>query len=228
MTELNLSIGEPFTSPAWGSNFVVFAGGETIPEDDSKDYMRRVCKYAKHYGVYLVPERFLLMGYRCLCLISPDGRVLGAQKALYINTNNRIGKRSSTLEVLATEFGGVLLCVDVDIYHPEVARIAEGMGAQYLICSQDIADREYSSSMVLTGPWNAAQACNLYVIDACNQFNCVCAPLPLTKHEDGFVTAPSLKTPMTAHLNAEDLRRLRLPYRLSRKFYAIHRSDLLR
>lgn len=228
MTELKLSVGEPFTSPAWGSNFVVFSCTDPIPENAAKEYLRKVCKYARGYGVYLVPERFLLMGYQCMCLISPEGRVLGAQKGLYLNTVTRVGKHSAQMDVLRTEFGGIFLCVDVDIYHPEVVRIAESMGVHYVVCSQQIAPQEYGSSMVLTGPWNAAQTSNTYVIGVCDQFLCVCAPQEITKHEDGFIISPNLRTPMTAKLNADLLARCKRPFRLSRKFYAIHRSDLLR
>ena len=130
MTELHLSIGEPFTSPAWGANFVLFAGGDPILEDTSKDYLRRVCKYARTHGVYLVPERFMLLGYQCLCLVYPQGKGLGAQKGLHRGALDRVGKRAGSMDILRTEFGGIFLCVDVDIYHPEVARIAGGIGAQ--------------------------------------------------------------------------------------------------
>lgn len=228
MTELQLSIGEPFTSPAWGSNFVLFSGEDTIGEDESKDYLRKACKYARTYGVHLVPQRFMLMEYQCMCLISPEGKVLGAQKGLHVNSLSRVGKRSGSIEVLRTEFGGIFLCVDVDVYHPEVARIAAGMGAQIIVCSQKLARGDYNSSMVFTGAWNAAQSGVVYVIDACNEFNCVCAPLELTKHGDGFVCAPSLKLPLTAKLSADSLHKCKQPFRLSRKFYAIHRSDLIR
>ena len=57
MKELFLSVGEPFTSPVWGANFVVFAseGGLPVPEDKTKEYMRRCCKYAALHKVWLVP-----------------------------------------------------------------------------------------------------------------------------------------------------------------------------
>lgn len=228
MTELHLSIGEPFTSPAWGSNFVLFSGEDAIGEDSAKEYLRKACKYAKTYGVYLVPQRFILMEYQCMCLISPEGKVLGAQKALHVNPLSRVGKRSSSIEVLRSEFGGIFLCVDVDIYHPEVARIAAGMGAQIIVCSQRLAGGDYNSSMVFTGVWNAAQSGIAYVVAACNEFNCVCAPLKLTRHGDGFLCAPSRKLPLTAKLQTDALSKCKQPFRLSRKFYAVHRGDLIR
>lgn len=230
MHELALSIGEPFTSPAWGSNFVVFSGesGSIIPEESSKEYLRRVCKYARHYEVYLVPERFMLMGYQCMCLISPQGKVVGAQRATHLNASAKAGmKRSSSITVYSTEFGGIFLCVDVDIYHPEVVRIAAEMGAQYVICVQQMTRNDYSTQMVLTGIWNAAQSNNIYAIAVSNQFHCICAPLSITQSGDGFVARPTMKTPLARTLNADNLAGCKRRRLLNRKLYAVHRSELI-
>lgn len=230
MQELSLSIGEPFTSPAWGSNFVVFSGdpGELIGEADAKDYMRRACKYARLYQVYLVPERFVLLGYQCMCLISPQGKVIGAQKSTHLRLPAKPGgKRGVTLEVFSTEFGGVFLCVDVDVYHPEVARIAAEMGAHYMICAQEMGRADYSTSMVLSGIWSASQHNSLFGIAVCNQFHCVCAPLAITPMQDGFFVKPTLKTPVTIKLLADDLAAAPRRRLLSRKLYAVHRAELL-
>jgi hypothetical protein len=206
----------------------MFSGGEVIPEDASKDYLRHACKYARTHETYLVPERFRLMEYECMCLISPAGKVLGAQKALFLAPTNRTGKRSGNIDVLRTEFGGVFLSVDVDIYHPEVPRVAASMGAQFILCSQTIDPKDYNSSMVLTGAWNAAQLTGVYVAATSNEFSCVAAPVSLTKHEDGFAAPPTIRLPVTAKLSTDRLRGVSLPRRLSRKFYAMHRAELLR
>jgi hypothetical protein len=229
MTPLHLSVGEPFTSPAWGSNFVVFSSlnGDLIPEDSVKEYLAKSCRYAKHYKVYLVPERFHLMDYHSMCLISPEGKVVGAQKALYLNLAWRQGKRSTQLDILQTEFGAMSLCVDVDIYHPEIPRLVQSMGGQYIVSSQFIQMGDYNTGMVTTGVWSAAQSCALYVIGASNQFNCVCAPRRMTENDDGFLVTPRQKTPLTAKLQAEELARLPQRELLSRKFYSVHRNDLL-
>ena len=230
MTELALSVGEPFTSPAWGSNFVVFAGesGHPIPEPRAKEYLRRCSKYAKHYQTWLVPERFILMGYQCMGLVSPQGKVVGAQRAVFAGPifSPQAG-RSSVAQVFPTEHGGVFLCVDVDVYRPEVARIAAGMGAQIIVCSQSISKGDYSSHMVLTGAWNAAQLAGCYVVAVCNQFSCVSAPTQLTPLRDGFLNLPSLKRPMTQRICVDKLDQQRRPKPLSRKFYALHREELI-
>lgn len=229
MTALNLSVVEPFTSPSWGSNFAVFFSDSGIPvaESETKEYISRACKYAHQHEVYLVPERFVLMGYHCMCLISPEGAVIGAQKCMHLHPGIQANKRSTGIEILPTEFGGVFLCVDVDIYRPEIVRVAHDMGAQILVCSQYIAPGDYNSGMVTTGAWNAAQSNPVFVINVTNQYNCVCAPRPLTKNNDGFVCAPNLKIPMSAKLSVEELAELPARHYLSRRFYAIHRRELL-
>ena len=228
MNALHLSIGEPFTSPAWGANFAVFSSesGEMIPEDAVKDYLAKACRYAKHHKVYLVPERFMLMGYHSMCLISPEGKVLGAQKAAFQNLTHIDGRRSNQLDVLKTEFGTVFLCVDVDIYHPEVSRIAQVMGCHYIICSQFIDTGDYNTGMVTSGVWNAAQSCSLFVVGVSNQFNCICAPRRLTQNDDGFIVMPRLKMPIRSDMKAERLARLPQREFLPRRFYHTHRDDI--
>ena len=228
MTTLHLSVGEPFTSPAWGSNVVVFSSltGEAIAEEGVKEYLSKACRYAKHYKVYVVPERFFLMGYHSMCLISPEGKVLGAQKASYLNLAWRQGKRSAQLVPIRTEFGSIFLCVDVDIYHPEVSRLVEAMGTQIVICSQYIQVGDYNTGMVINGVWSAAQSCSMFVVGVSNQYNCVCAPRRMTENDDGFIVAPRVKMPVTAQIQAENLARMPLRGSLSRRFYTEHREDL--
>jgi len=229
MTDFALSAGEPFTSPAWGSNFVVFAGesGRPIPEQHTKDYLRRCCKYAAHYGAWLVPERFILLGYQCMSLISPEGKVVGAQRAVFAGPAFRPqAGRNTVVEAFPTEHGSVFLCVDVDVYRPEIARIAAGMGAQIIVCSQSISRGDYASHMVLSGAWNAAQLAGCYVVAVSDQFCCVSAPVELTPLRDGFLSPPGLKMPMTQRLSADKLGQLRRLKPLSRKFYALHREEL--
>jgi len=174
-----------------------------------------------------VPERFVIMGYQCMSLISPEGKVLGAQKGLFGGPSFKTaGKKSTGAEIFQTEFGVIFLCVDVDIYRPEVARVAASMGAQIIVCSLSIAQGDYGSHMVIAGPWNASQLGGAYVIAAGNQYNAVCAPLKLTPQQDGFLNPPGLKLPMTQKFSAEKLSVISKPRPLNRKLYAIHREEL--
>ena len=229
LTELALCVVEAFTSPVWNSNFVLFAGRDdhAIPEENAKEYINRACRYAKHHQVYVVPERFFLQEYHCMCLIAPDGRVLGAQRALFRHVHHTNHPQGTDLEVITTEFGGITLCVDVDIFHPEVARMAASMGAQILICSQAISPVDYHSGMIVSGVWNAAQSNPLFVVGICPMGHCVCAPRALTKNRDGFLIAPAAKTPLHTKFTADVLAELPMRFCLSRRFYAIHRADLI-
>jgi len=232
MNELQLSIAEPFTSPAWGSKLALFSSrtAEPIPEEQTQEYLLRCYKYAKHHSVWLVPERFVFAGEQCMCLITPAGKVRGAQKAIYDSPSfkSSTAERNTALEIITTEYGGIFLCVDADVYHPEVACIACSMGAQIVICSQNISRDDYSSHMVLNGSWNIAQLTGAYVIAASNQFNCVSVPVEATPARDGFLNPPSLKTPMSQRIHVGTMDRLRRPKPLNRRFYAVHREELTR
>lgn len=229
MKTIVLGIGEPFSSPAWGSNFILFSSGtgEPIPEPEVKAYLARACRYARHFGVYLVPERFMMPDRHCMCLISPDGKVMGAQQALYRNLDHTHGQQGTEIEVISTEFGGIFLCVDVDIYRPQLIRLAHNMGASIVLSSQQIADMDYGTNMVVSGVWNAAQSNNIYTVGVSNKFHCVCAPRLLTKQGDGFLISPTLKIPSTAKLEAERLSSLPRKPMLGRRFFALHRQELL-
>jgi len=232
MNEMQLSIVEPFTSPTWGSRFVVFSSntGTPIPEDRVQEYLARCCKYAKLHGVWLVPERFVFSRSQCMCIINPGGKALGAQKAIYSSPSFKLPteEKNTDIDVVSTEFGGVFLCVDADVYHPEVCCIACGMGAQIIICSQTIRREDYSSHMVLNGAWNAAQLTGACVIAVSDQFNCVSVPIDATPARDGFLNPPSLKMPMTQKIRVSGNDRLRRPKPLNRRFYAIHRKELVK
>ena len=229
MNDLFLGVSEPFASPAWNCNMTIFSNssGGFILEKDSKEYINKACKYAKHYEVYLVPERFVLLGYQCMCLISPEGKVLGAQKCICRNEKEPDIKKSTELEVISTEFGGVAMCVDVDVYRPEISRVAANMGAQILICSQQIHDGDYNNGLVSSGVWNAAQSNNIFTIGITNAFNCVCAPRPMTRNNDGFLVIPNSKIPLTAKISVDELAKLPPKLCLDRKLYAIHRQELI-
>jgi hypothetical protein len=82
--------------------------------------------------------------------------------------------------------------------------------------------------MVTSGVWSAAQSCSMFVVGVSNEFNCICAPRRLTQNDDGFIMTPRLKMPMTAQLESQHLNRLPQREFLPRKFYTIHREDLVR
>ena len=230
MSTISLSLGEPFLSPAWESNFAVFSSptGEPIPAKEAKRYISKACAYAQKHEVYLVPERFIIDDTQCMCLIAPNGRVLGAQKALFNNRSIPLTKgQGNTIELITTELGTFFLCVDVDVYHPEVAKIAYNMGAQVVICSQYFSPMQYSIHRAVAGVWSIAQSNNFFSVGVSNEYNAVCAPRELTRHNDGFLESPTKRMPVTAKVVVSEAIKLPRKPLLNRKIYTVHRNELL-
>ena len=148
------------------SDLVVFSDVKSyIPEWDTPDYLNACRKYAMKNNVYLVPSRFVVNNILYLCLFSPKGEVLGIQGATHRNLYNQAElSQYDKIEPIQTPIGNIFLCVDVDIYHPQVLRIARMKGAQIVIASQFIDSYQLSRHMLTTGIWNAAQSngCLLY------------------------------------------------------------------
>lgn len=116
-----------------------------IPEWDTPDYLNACRKYAMKNNVYLVPSRFVVNNILYLCLFSPKGEVLGIQGATHRNLYNQAElSQYDKIEPIQTPIGNIFLCVDVDIYHPQVLRIARMKGAQIVIASQFIDSYQLS------------------------------------------------------------------------------------
>lgn len=113
------------------SDLVVFSDVKSyIPEWDTPDYLNACRKYAMKNNVYLVPSRFVVNNILYLCLFSPKGEVLGIQGATHRNLYNQAElSQYDKIEPIQTPIGNIFLCVDVDIYHPQVLRIARMKGA---------------------------------------------------------------------------------------------------
>ena len=178
------------------SDLIVFSDNRTyIPEWDVRDYLNAGQKYAQQYQVYVVPGRFVVNNILYLCLFSPDGEILGIQGATHRNLYSQSKlSQYDKIEPIATPIGCIFLCVDVDIYHPQVLRIARMKGAQIVVASQFIDTYQLSRNMLTTGIWNAAQSNGVYVVGCGNCFSAVTAPCCLTPDESGYLVNPS-----TAH-----------------------------
>ena len=228
MAELKLSMVEPFTSPAWGSNMVVFSSVNGIPikEEDTRDYLAKASKYAVRHKVYLVTERFIMLGVKGISLINPLGKVVGAQQELNSSCGNS-PQPNKEVNVVKTPFGEMFLCIDNDIYSPELTRVAYNQGAKIIVASQYIPPDEQEHYKIIAGVWNAAQSNNLFAIGVSNQFHTVCAPKALTRHNDGFYMAPTSKRPAIAQFYTDELADLPLRPSLSRRFYLLHKKELI-
>ena len=207
------------------SDLVVFSDVKSyIPEWDTPDYLNACRKYAMKNNVYLVPSRFVVNNILYLCLFSPKGEVLGIQGATHRNLYNQAElSQYDKIEPIQTPIGNIFLCVDVDIYHPQVLRIARMKGAQIVIASQFIDSYQLSRHMLTTGIWNAAQSNGVYVVGCCNCFSAVAAPCCLTQDESGYLVPPASSHSLFAKLYLNKLNKSEfggnLPDKLDLRIY---------
>lgn len=192
MARAIVCITTPFGKVKPLSELVIFSDIKSyIPQWDTPDYLNACRKYAMTHKVYLVPSRFVVDNILYLCLFSPEGDVLGIQGATHLNLYNQDHfEHYNKVDVIDTPIGCVFLCVDVDIYHPEVVRLARLKGAQIVVASQFIDSYQLSRHMVTTGIWNAAQTNGVYVIGCGNSFAAITAPCSITPDETGFMVPP--------------------------------------
>ena len=111
----------------------------------------------------------------------------------------------------------------MDIYHPQVVRVARMKGTQIVISSQFIDSYQLSRHMLTTGIWNAAQSNGLYVVGCCNCFSAVAAPCDLTADESGYLVPPASSHSLLAKLYLNKLTRSdfggNLPDKLDLRIY---------
>lgn len=158
MDSLTVSVVPPLAPLPPDSQLVLFCDSRNyVAEYDSAKMLAAAARYAVHHGVYLVPERFVAAGYLCLCLLSPEGEVLGVQRATHLNLDYR-GRfhRDDAVRPFDTPFGRVALLVDVDINLPQVPRAAAEAGATLLLSSQFIQVFDFFEDRIRFGAVNAA------------------------------------------------------------------------
>lgn len=209
MARAVVCITTPFGKIKSLSDLVIFSDVKSyIPEWDTPDYLNACRKYAMEHEVYLVPSRFVVHNILYLCLFSPKGEILGIQGALHRNLYNQADfSQYDQISPIDTPIGKIFLCVDVDIYHPQVLRVARMKGAQIIVSSQFIDSYQLSRHMITTGIWNAAQTNGVYVVGCCNCFSAVAAPCSLTENESGYLVEPENSHSLFAKLFLNKLNR---------------------
>ncbi len=193
MARTIVCITEPFHKPKSLTDLVIFADIRSfIPQWDAADYLNACRTYAQEHQVYLVPSRFVVNNILYLCLFSPQGEILGIQGATHLNLSYRDKlQQYDKVEVLQTPIGNLFLCVDVDIYYPEVLRLAKLKGAEIVISSQYIDAYDLNHHMITTGMWNAAQQNGVFVVGCCNAFSALSAPWDITSDQSGYLVPPA-------------------------------------
>lgn len=163
------------------------AGRERINSRDD-DFLDYWCEFANKHEIFIVPGLYIEDNYLCLCLIGHRGEIIGMQKACHINKENFPElKRDSNINIIETPFARIFLCVDVDIYKPEVIRAAVFSGAEIIVSVQYIQRDRYNESMVLAGAWQNAQQNCVYIINAHNFGGDIIGPCETSEDLSGFI-----------------------------------------
>ena len=198
MARTVVCVTEAFQKPKPLTDLVIFSDlRPQIPSGDLSPYMKYCSMYAKEHQVWLVPHRFVVDNKLYLCLFDPNGSVVAYQGLLHrhLSSQNKMDTDDS-VHVIQTPIGNLFLCVDTDIYYPEVLRLAKLKGADLVISSQYINAYDFKPKRITTGIWNAAQQQGLYVVGCSNAFSAVAAPWELTSDGTGFLVQPEF----TQHL----------------------------
>ncbi len=192
MARTVLCFTKAFEKPKALSDLVVFSDFRPfVPAEELSSYIKQCSAYAKEHQVYLLPHRFLWKDILYLCLFDPKGSIIGYQGALHRNLSSQDQlKQYDNVHVIRTPIGNLFLCVDVDIYYPEVLRLARLKGADLILSSQHIPAYDLQPKRIITGIWNAAQQQGVYVAGCCNSFSAVAAPVEVTADGSGFLVQP--------------------------------------
>lgn len=192
MARTVVCICEAFEKPKALSDLVIFSDYRpSVPAGDLQAYLKYCSNYAREYKVYLVPHRFVVDNRLYLCLFDPNGAIIGYQGALHRNlsTQSKV-EPASSVHVMQTAIGNLFLCVDTDIYYPELLRLAKLKGADLVVSSQYIHSYDFKPKRITTGIWSAAQQNGLFVVGCSNAFSAVAAPWEITPDGTGFLVQP--------------------------------------
>ncbi len=205
MNRGKLSIIKSFELPPQDTSIAVFADTKPyIPENACKTYLTSCRRYAMRCGVYLVPWMFIMLDRLNMAMFSPEGEILGLQSAVSLSPALRgTLKTDSRIQIIDTPFARTALCVDMDLFHPEVTRLAALEGAQLIINVQYSDPFEYTSSYHFSGALNAAVSNGLWVASSGNITSSVVCPPCEEIASDGFVVRPIDMYPITAELDLD-------------------------
>ena len=203
---------QPWLQPPSGDvQLVLFADEQLhLDEPDVKRHIAGCVKYARQYSVHLVSGLFALDGCLCLALFSPKGDPLCLQKAIHLALPLRHSLHTGErVEVVNTPLGNLCLCVDVDIFCPEVARTAALKGADILLSIQHLDPVDDTHERLMSSVWNAAQSNNLYVVNYSVGGATVACPAPLTRARDGYQLRRVPGLPVRFGMNIDKLDEIR-------------------
>lgn len=197
--------------PSSDARLVAFAGDEIRESKaDVNKHMLQCAAYAKRHEVYLISGLVVHDNHLCLCLIGPTGELVCCQGAnqLSMALRGRLTPAAKQ-QVVQTELGNLTLCVDTDIYYPQVLRAAALKGADVAVSVQHLEPGEDSPSRLMASVWNAAQTNNLYVMNLSGNACTVTCPAPLTRNRDGYIVRRTSLVPTRFGFNMRRLDEVR-------------------
>jgi len=165
--------------PPPDTQLVVFSDPKPyMAEALAAQMLSRAVQYARRYGVYLVPQRFLAERSLCLCLLSPAGVPLGAQRATHLNLDYRAERlrRADRILPFDTPIGRVALLVDVDLEMPHAVRQAAREGAQLLLASHFLQPFDLTAERVRLVAAGASHANGIPLVGSMGGFGVICPP----------------------------------------------------
>lgn len=169
MKEINVAVVPVGTAPPEGAELVVIASSEPyVTEENAPKLASDSARYAKKHGVWLLSRRFISAGGLCLCLFSPEGKPMGAQRATHLNLDYRAMRlrRDDRIYVFDTPFGKTALLVDVDVQMPHAVRQAALSGAEIMLSSQFVQPYDFFEDRVMLGAGSAARSNGVPVVSA--------------------------------------------------------------
>lgn len=191
LDHVRIAIVREGIAPAKEVDMVVFAGVslEAIRAREASTFVAAAQQYARAHQVHVVPGLYVEDDALRSCLIAPDGELIGVQHATHVHrTHFPDVKRDTDLLFLSTPWGfPVFLAVDVDIYKPELLRIAARAGVKLVIAHQYIEPARANVAMIDAGAWQQAQQNCIYVAQTSNMGSHLIAPCQITRDLSGYV-----------------------------------------
>lgn len=191
---LKVCLVKPFTPlEEKGCHLVVFKNGESVvPPDLSELFLTSCQRYAQKYKVHLATGLYQDGNRLCMALFSPDGEMMGVQQATHINLRwlDEL-EPYDEVEIISTPLGKIFLAVDVDIYHPEVLRLAIFNECDFIISSQMFPMVDFHDDRILFGVRSAAAANRVHIVHTTPFSSAVVCPPGLTEDGSGFLAYPS-------------------------------------
>ena len=166
--EIGISVIAPFEEVPAETKLCVFANNrQYVPYYDSQKMLAQASKFAKDNKMWLIPERFAVNDYLCLCIINADGVPVGLQRSCHLSLSDRGSfMRDNKIDIISTPLGKIALLPSVDMNIPYVLTEAVLQGAELFVASLYIAPYDFSPERANLYALNVAQSTSVPVAAA--------------------------------------------------------------